>query len=222
MTPRAVVELAGPPLAALALWFGAGWLPPTLSGGTDRLTQIQSERDGLVAEVVAARELPAEAGSADLRLSAAAAAVPAEPEVSEFVRLVGQLAAASGTEIDQVSPLTVSSDTDAEATTQLPPGTSSIALSVGARGPYEALMGFLDQLRHQPRLVVVDLIDLAADEDDASALVANLEVRIFTTKALVNTPDPVDPAAVGDAPVVDPAADAAVAADAGAAPGASG
>ena len=195
MTPRGVVELAGLPLAALVLWFGAGWLPPTLSGGADRLTQVEAERDGLLAEVVAARALPAGAGPAEQRLEAAAAAVPAEPGVSDFVQLIGQLASASGVVVDQVSPLTVSSDTDAEATAQLPPGTSSVTLSIGTRGPYEALLGFLDQLRHQPRLVVVDLVDLTADENDASTLVANFEVRIFTTAALVNTPAPVDPAA---------------------------
>lgn len=195
MTPRGVVELAGLPLAALVLWFGAGWLAPTLSGGADRLTQVEAERDGLLAEVVAARALPAGAGPAEQRLEAAAAAVPAEPGVSDFVQLIGQLASASGVVVDQVSPLTVSSDTDAEATAQLPPGTSSVTLSIGTRGPYEALLGFLDQLRHQPRLVVVDLVDLTADENDASTLVANFEVRIFTTAALVNTPAPVDPAA---------------------------
>lgn len=215
MRPKAVAELGGLPLAALALWFGAGWLPPTLSDGAERLTQLQTDRDGLVAEVAAAQVLPAEAGSADQRLAAATAAVPAEPELPAFVQLVGQLAAATGTAVDQVSPLTVSSDTDAEATTRLPPGTSSITLSVGARGPYEALMGFVDQLRHQPRLVVVDLVDLTADENDANALVANLELRIFTTKALVNTPAPVDPAA-GDPAAVDSSAGAA------AVPGASG
>ncbi|MEZ5411992.1 MAG: type 4a pilus biogenesis protein PilO [Acidimicrobiales bacterium] len=199
MTPRAVVELAGPPLAALALWFGVGWLPPAMSGDGERLVRAEAERAGLLAEVAAARELPAAAGPAEERLSAAAAAVPAEPQISEFVRLVGQLATASGAAVDQMSPLTVSSDTDAEATAQLPPGTSSITLSIGTRGTYEALMGFLDQLRHQPRLVVVDLIDLTADENDAGTLVANLEVRIFTTAALVNLPAPVDPAP--DAPV---------------------
>lgn len=206
MTPRGVVELGGLPLAALALWFGAGWLPPTLSGRADRLTQVEAERDGLVAEVAAAQALPAEAGPAEQRLQAAAAAVPAEPGVSDFVQLIGQLASANGVAVDQVSPLTVSSDTDAEATAPLPAGTSSVTLSIGTRGPYEALMDLLDQLRHQPRLVVVDLVDLTADENDASTLVANLEVRIFTTAALVSTPPPVDPAA--EAPAADATAGA--------------
>ncbi len=147
------------------------------------MTQIQTERDGLVA----ARALPAEADRADQRLSAAVAAVPPEPMVSEFVPLFGELAAASGTEVDQASALTVSSDTDVEATTRLPPGTSSNPLCVGARGPSAALRGFIKRLRPRPRLVVVDLVDLTADENDAGALVANLELRIFTTKALVHT-----------------------------------
>ena len=56
-------------------------------------------------------------------------------------------------------------------------------------------MGFLDELRHQPRLVIVDLIDLRTDENDAAALVAELEVRIFTTKALVRPASTDEPAA---------------------------
>lgn len=205
MTPRAVAQLGGPPLAALAVWFGLGWLTPALSGDDGRLAQVEAARDGLVVEVAAARALPAAADRADQRLSTAAAAVPTEPGISEFVRLVGQLATAQGVVVDQISPLTVSSDTDAEATTHLPPGTSSITLSIGTRGRYEALMDFLDALRHQPRLVLVDLIDLTADENDASGLVADLEVRVFTTEALVRPPAAEDSGAV-DTAAVDPAA----------------
>ncbi len=201
MRLRAIAQLGGPPLAVLAVWFGVGWLPPMLSGDADRLTRVETERDGLLAEVAAARSLPAEAEPAERRLAAAVAAVPADPEVSGFVRLVGELASAKGITVDQVSPLAASSDADAEATTRLPAGTSSITLSIGARGAYGALMGFLDELRHQPRLVIVDLIDLRTDENDAAALVGELEVRIFTTEALVRPPDVEDPAA--DAPGAD-------------------
>lgn len=206
MRLRAMAQVGGPPLAALALWFGVGWLPPMLSGEAERLAQVEAERDGLLFEVAAARSLPAGVGPAEQRLAAAVAAVPAEPEVSGFVRLVGGLASAKGITVDQISPLAASSDTDAEATTRLPAGTSSITLSIGARGAYEALMGFLDELRHQPRLVIVDLIDLRTDENDAAALVAELEVRIFTTEALVRPADIEDPAAA----IEDPAADAPV------------
>lgn len=199
MTPRAVAQLGGPPLAVLAAWFGVGWLPPRLSGDADRLTRVEAERDALVAEVVAARTLPAEAGPAEQRLAAAVAAVPAEAEVSEFVQMVGQQAAARGVTVDQISPLAASSDSDPEASARMPAGTSSITLSIGTRGAYEALMGFLDDLRHQPRLVIVDLIDLRTDENDAASLVGDLEVRIFTTQELVRPPTVDDPAiAVAD------------------------
>ena len=61
------------------------------------------------------------------------------------------------------------------------------------------------------RLVVIDLIDLNADEEDTSEIILDLELRIFTTENLVTTPDfdadlfdesldddePVDPAGEG-------------------------
>ena len=89
----------------------------------------------------------------------------------------------------QIAPLTVSSDSDPEAVSRLPVGTTSVTISIGARGQYPALLAFVDELHALDRLVVVDLVDLTSDEEDTSQVIMDVELRIFTTEQLVQTPE---------------------------------
>lgn len=187
MNPRHLSQILGPSVLAAALWFGVAWLPAATSSATDRQEEAEFERLQLIEELVAARSLPDEADEFDRRIAAAAVAVPDTVDLAVFVRAAGDAAARSGVFVEQIAPLTVSSDSDPEAIDRLPPGTSSVTISIGARGSYERLLAFVDELVALDRLVVIDLVDLNADEGESDEVVMDLELRIFTTSQLVQT-----------------------------------
>ena len=118
------------------------------------------------------------------KLTAARIAVPDEVELAEFVRDVGAVGDRSGVDVEQLAPLTVAGDSDAESAIDLPADTSSVTLSIGASGTYEQVMAFATGLRGLDRLVVIDLIGLTVDEESSSSVIVDLELRIFTTAEL--------------------------------------
>jgi Tfp pilus assembly protein PilO len=180
--------VVGPSLLAVAVWSIATLAPAALSSAGERLIDAEEEQAVLVAELAAARSVPADADDTGRRITAAAIAVPETLELASFIRQVGQVGDSSQVSIEQIAPLSVASDSDADALIQLPSGTSSVSVSIGASGTYEQVMAFATGLRQLDRLVVVDLVGLTADSEDAGRVIMDLELRIFTTDVLVITP----------------------------------
>jgi Tfp pilus assembly protein PilO len=101
----------------------------------------------------------------------------------------------AGIVIEHLSPTPA---TAATAAAPLPADTSAVAVTLGARGGYEGLMGFVDSLIAADRIVVVDRIELRADEESADVLL-DLDIRIFTTDRLVESTTGDPDAATADA-----------------------
>lgn len=189
MSGGAILRLVGPSLAVVLIWFGAGWLPAALSTNDERRMAAADERQILVDDLETARGLTELEPKLDGRVDDAAVAVPATVEIATFVRATGAAGDKAEVFIEQMAPLTVSSDEDDDAVTRLPGGTSSVTISIGARGGYEQVMAFVDALLALDRLVVIDLIDMTADEEDTGQLILDLELRIFTTEQLLSVPE---------------------------------
>lgn len=189
MSLRRIAQLTGPPVVVVILWFGLALVPSALSPHGERRLEIEDERSLLIGELADARALSERVPALEQRLEDTAAAVPPTVELAEFVLATDVAADRTGVAVEQMAPLTVSSDTDDEALLFLPFGTSSVTISVGARGTYPQVVAFADAMQALDRLVVVDLIALNADEEDTSQIILDLEMRIFTTEVLVTTPE---------------------------------
>lgn len=189
MSGRGVAQLVVPAMVIVVTWFGLAWLPAVLSGHDDRRIAAEEERGLLIVDLAEARTLPSQLVGLEARLAETQIAVPATVELAEFVRATDVAADRAGIAVEQMAPLTVSSDTDEEALTSLPVDTSSVSISIGARGGYDQVLGFADELLAMGRLVVIDLMDLTTDEEDASQIILDLELRIFTTQQLVTASD---------------------------------
>ena len=189
MKLRPLLQFAGPSVLAAGAWFVFGWFPSQPSAAADRQSEAQSELAVLSAELGEARSLEAELTTFAAEIAVAESAVPADRSIDDFGRSADEAATSAGIAIDQIAPLAVSSDTDPESSAQLPSGTSSVSISIGATGTYPGLMGFVAALEALDRLVLVDSIEMRADEADSSIVVLDLEVRIFTTENLVSVSD---------------------------------
>ncbi|MDW3221153.1 MAG: type 4a pilus biogenesis protein PilO [Acidimicrobiales bacterium] len=189
MTPRSIAQVLAPTAVAIAAWFAVGWLPSQSASAQDAEAEAQAEFALLAAELADARALGAELDALEADIEAAEKAVPAQREVGTFVRFAHSAATESGVVLDQIAPLAVSSDTDPDSEAPLPSGTSSILISIGATGSYLDLMSFIDALVAADRLVLVDGVEMRADESDSAIVILDVEVRIFTTESLVGVPD---------------------------------
>ncbi len=182
MRVRSVLRVAGPTAVVITVWLIAGWLPARAQGAEDeRREEADAERIHLQSELQAVRDLPAASDGLDRRIQAGEAAVPSEMQLDDFLEDAGVAAALSGVVVDQIAPIAIASDLDPASMGDLPRGTASTSISLGATGSYERLVGFVDRLRDLDRLVVIDLIGFNADEEDPSVVTLDLELRIFTT-----------------------------------------
>ena len=181
-------RLAGPSLVVVLLWLVATVVPAALDSTDDDLSLLEEEQAILQSDLAEARAIPDEPDELDRRIAAARTAVPDTAELAAFVRSVDEVGDRSGVSVEQIAPLSVAGADDVDSLVALPSGTSSITISVGASGSYEAAMAFASELGRLERLVVTDLIALTSDEEDSSRVVIDLELRIFTTEQLVVTP----------------------------------
>lgn len=184
MRARTAAQLAGPSLFIVGIWFAGSWVPSQTSPVTERQDDAQAEISLLMTELQAAKSAAGVTDELDTDIEAAEAAVPPSSAMAKFVRDAGAVGTRTGVVIDQIAPLAVSSDTDPEGVQPLPAGTSSILVSIGATGEYAALVSFVDELTTLERLVLVDTIELRAEEGDTTTLLLDLELRIFTTEML--------------------------------------
>ena len=177
-----------PSIVAFAVWFGLAGLTSAIAPDAERLIEAEAERDVLLLDLAEARALPQRAGGFEQRLTETDVAVPPAVDLAGFVRSVDAAGEAAGVFIEQMAPLSVSSDTDDEVITHLPTDTSAVTISIGASGSYDQIMAFADGLRALDRLVVIDRFEANADEENITQVIADLELRIFTTQVL-SSPD---------------------------------
>ena len=187
MTKRALVQTTLPALAVVLLWVGVVGAMRVSSSEADRHLAAENRRSALLGDLAKARDLSDRIPAVAARLTATGIAVPPTTDLAAFVRKIDAAGARAGVLVEQVAPLTVGSDVDGDAPTRLPVGTSAISISVGVSGSYETFMSFLDELATLDRLVIVDLIEIDADEEDPGRVLADLELRIFTTERLTST-----------------------------------
>lgn len=163
----------------VALWFAVFWsrIGDDLADERDRrddaeaaVVQAQSERDRLAA---AARDIPPlQSQLADLET-----AIPPEPQLAELVLQVADAGNMSGLDLARVVP------GDPAASGQ---GLTEIPVELQVRGGYFQILDFVNRISVEPRVFVIDLIDLDALGDETAAGPPELEGvlvgRVFTTR----------------------------------------
>lgn len=178
MNRRHLAMVSGAALLVVVAWFALLWSPKgaDLADAKERRSAAQSE----VAQLQARLDRLTAAKRDSARLEAAAnrvgAAVPATADLAGFLLATDDAARAAGVEFLTVTPSPVATSTSG--------GPSEIALTLSIKGRYGQVLGFLDRLLDLPRVVVVDSVDVSAEQGTAGApsLSVSLSGRIFTTE----------------------------------------
>ena len=181
-----LARLLGPAvLVAVAI---AALLVPTRSAASDaerRTDSAQRLVDELEWDL---EELTDTAGSADelqAVYDALRVAVPDDHDLAEVIIELQALAEAAGISLLDVVPTSVMGSFDDPLT---PAGSSSVVLAIAMRGQFSELLDLLEAMGTHTRLFVVDAVSLGVDELTGE-LAVDLEVRVFTTKELVEVTD---------------------------------
>ncbi len=145
---------------------------------------LNEQRSGIV-DRVNLEAFRAEAESVSRRFEEVNAAIPAGPEIADFVRMLDRLADSSDLVIDSVAPNAVSDAYTFDGNDPLPIGVSAVTVAIGATGSYLGISEFLLGLDTDPRLVLVDAVSVTAIDDQPDVLALDLTLRVFTTKQLV-------------------------------------
>jgi len=163
----------------VALWFALFWtrIGDDLADERDRRDEAEaavdralSERDRLTA---AARDIPPlQSQLADLE-----AAIPPEPQLAELVLQVADAGSMSGLDLARVVPGDPSASGE---------GLTDIAVELQVRGGYFQILDFVNRISVEPRVFVIDMIDLDALGPETAAGPPELEGvlfgRVFTTR----------------------------------------
>ncbi len=184
MNVRGIAQVIGPVVVAVVAWLGLGLAPWVLSDHDERAVAIEEEHGRLTVEIAAAQRRSEAVPAYEARRAEADRAVPPTIDLAAFVRATDAAADRTGVAIEQMAPLQVSSGSEGGTAAPLPAGTSSITISLGASGSYPQVLAFAEALGDLDRLVVVDHIDVNADEAQTSRLILDVELRIFTTDRL--------------------------------------
>lgn len=177
-------------LVAIA-WLAFGVQPGRSGDTSERLGVAEVDAEYLIEELAASRAQPDTIDEIQRRIADDRTAVPDQLGIGSFVSSVDAVATDNSIALEGLAPSV--SDTSAS----LPVGTSSVTLTVAARGGYENLLAFIDDLAALERLVIVDLVQLNADVESDDILL-DASIRIFTTADLTQDSSS-DTAALDDA-----------------------
>ena len=183
---KRVLRLGGP--SALVIVAILGFLLPARASSGDageRVDAAQRLVDELEWEIEDLAETASSADALVAEQDALRVAVPDDHDLAGVILDLQAATDAAGIELLDVVPTSVLGSFDDPLT---PTGTSSVVLAVALRGEYAEVIDLLEALTNHERLFVVDAVSLGVDEV-SGALAIDLEIRVFTTKELVEFTD---------------------------------
>ncbi len=179
MNRKVLLIAAGAAVALVAVWFVALWSPQgaKLDAAQKRQTEAEESNSALALRIDRLRDLRARRPEIEADLQTLRSAVPASPELDDFLLDTDAAADRAGVDITSVSPGKPAAPADdaagatgaaapppaatdtAGATAGTPP--SAISVSLDASGGYFQILDFINRLDDLPRIVVIDSLALA-------------------------------------------------------------
>jgi Tfp pilus assembly protein PilO len=168
----------------LAVWFLLLWGPQgtKLSDAKKRTTAAESQNSEL--QLRLSRLQAAQKGAPELMAKGEELrrAIPATPDLAQFILDANDAATAAGVDFLSISP-----------SPPVPPlgaGPAEVHLQIAVTGSYTEVINYLDRLDDLPRLVVVDTLGLTPGGGDSASpddLSVAITARMFTTAVPAST-----------------------------------
>ena len=177
------------------------WIPKgkEISSANSELASLQSQQASARGEIAALEAFKAQLPTAKAELARLTNAVPAYPQLANFILMVNQISNESGISFLSISP----SQPAPQAPQTSTPGASTpgastlpaaVTLGIQIKGGYFQVLDFLNRLDNLPRLVVTSTVSLSGSGTqtgplvDGSQVSASLQAKIFTQNIPVGTP----------------------------------
>lgn len=150
-------------IVLILLWYFVLFAPTSkdLNDTRDQVSGLDSQNQELENTIRRLKELSRNSVEQQAKLRTLSAAVPAQPDLGEFILQANDLASASGIDWLSIAP------TPPAATGGGGP-TSTIPISIQVEGQFSTVLDYLNRLEGLERLVVVDTINVSASEADSS------------------------------------------------------
>ncbi len=186
---RKTIRILAMVLAVIAVsagWYLALYSPQKskISALNAQAASIASQRSTLAAQVSQLNSAKRNVSSLKAQLARVSSALPATPQLSQFLTNLQTAASSAG-----VSEVTVSPTAPAaisQAVPGVPAGVTSLAVTFSVDGQYSALLGFLHNLDGLPRLILVKSVSLGTKSSNSASsgtssplLSAQIQASIF-------------------------------------------
>ena len=157
----------------LVAWFMLLWSPKgsQLADAKEREAAAETEAQELEAKLARLQEGLQNSPQLQADLDRVRSAVPVTADLPQFILDADDAASRAGVEFLSITP----SEPEPGVTTP-----TQVKLALTAKGEYQPLLAFLDELLRMRRLVLLDGITITTDEE-TGALNAALDARMFTT-----------------------------------------
>ena len=167
--------------------FVFGWLPAhgAASAADERTDAAMRLVDDLASEIEALSAVESTMEELVEERAIQQLAIPDDHGLADVIIDLQAVADGAGLELLDIVPTSILGSFDDTAT---PTGTASVVLAVAMRGTFAGTIEMLDRLTSLSRLFVVDAVAIGVDEV-TGGLAIDLEIRVFTTKELVDFSD---------------------------------
>jgi Tfp pilus assembly protein PilO len=187
---RQLAVLGGLTAVILFAWFTFLWSPKgaELRTARDRQAAANEQASQLQLRLDRLKDAQRRAPEIQATVAGLRAAVPATPDLAQFLLDTNDAATKAGVAFLSVSP----SLPAARAT-----GPTEVQVSLNVKGGYFHVLDFLDRLLDLPRIVVLDTVSVTPADASAGGpeLAVSLTGRMFTTEVPAPATAPTAPAA---------------------------
>jgi Tfp pilus assembly protein PilO len=149
-------------LVLILLWYFVLFSPTSsdLNDTRDEVATVQSQNEELENTIRRLKELSRNAPQQEATLRTLRAAIPANPDLAEFILQANDIAAAAGIDWLSIAPTPPAAS----------PGgpQSTIALSIQIDGGFFQVLDYLNRLEDLERLVLVDSVNVSAGSETSN------------------------------------------------------
>lgn len=175
MKRNVIIAIVAGALAVTLVWFFLFYKPKSneVSKKNDEVATAERQQQDLEATLARLQELDANRPQQQADLDKLNAAIPATPDLAEFIFEANTAAADSGVDWLSIAPT--------PPAPSLTGGPSEIVLNIQVQGGFFQVLDYLNRLEKLKRLVVTDTVNLSAGGTDTSGSAGSSSEQTLST-----------------------------------------